>query len=161
MNAQLRKSLEEWFNRKGDCPDPEITDFNEWVERLADRLAGWIKDDKLVTVENLVSALRVQADADPWAKFFAVRARMDGWKTDTCCNVEDGMVYASVWLSRTEKDKTDKRADEIAGEFRKLGYTADIWVDEEEDTDYTVNAVIDFAGFLNAEKEYNNKKGGR
>ena len=151
--ARLRKELKEWFNRKGDCPDPEITDFNEWVERLADRLAGWIKDDKLVTVENLVTALKVQAIGDCNAIRFARKAEKDGWKTDTNCYIEEGIVYASVWLSGDDAKSTEKRADAIAEKFRALGYATDVWIDEEEDTDVTVNACLDFPLYVELTKK--------
>lgn len=153
-SAPLRKELKDWFDRKGCCPDPEITDFKEWVERLADRLAGWIKNDKLVTVENLVTALKVQAIGDANAIRFARKAEKDGWKTDTNCYIEEGIVYASVWLSGNDAKATEKRADAMAEKFRALGYATDVWIDE--DKDVTVNACLDFPLYVEL-----TKKGGR
>lgn len=152
-SARLRKELKDWFNRKGDCPDPEISDFKEWVERLADRLAGWIKDDKLVTVENLVTALKVQAIGDANALRLAKKATRAGYETDTNCYIEEGVVFANVWIASDSFEKTEKRADGIAAEFRKAGYSAELWVDEEDNRACTVNAQIDFKLYV--------KKGGR
>ena len=157
MSAPLRKALEGWFNRKGACPNPEITDFGKWVENLADILGGAIHDDKQVTVDNLVTALKVQAVGDETAIRLARDAEKDGWDSDTNCYVEEGVVYASVWLGGKDDAKaTEKKAAEIGEEFRKMGYAVDVWIDEEDDKEVTVNACIDFPLFVEMQK-----KGGR
>lgn len=155
MSAPLRNGLKEWFKKKGACPDPEVKDFVEWVERRLDYLAGHMGKCR-ITVDSLVTALKVQAVGDVNALALADKAKSEGWKTDTNCYLEEGVVWASVWLSGKEPKETEKRADEIAAEFRKLGYTTDIWVDEEDEGDITVNAAIDFKLYLK-----NEKKGGR
>lgn len=157
MSAPLRKALKEWFNRKGDCPNPEITDFGKWVENLADIQAGEIHDDRQVTVDNLVAALKVDAIGDGNAIRFARDAEKDGWNTDTACYVEEGVVYASVWLSGKDDAKaTEKKADEIGEEFRKIGYAVDVLVDEEDDKEVAVHASIALPLFVEMQK-----KGGR
>ena len=155
-STRLRKELKDWFDHKGYCPNPEITDFEGWVEKLADYLAGGIKEDKNVTVENLVTALKVQAIGDANAIRFARKAEKDGWKTDTDCYIEEGIVYASVWLSGKDAKATEKRADAMAAKFRVLGYATDVWVDEEDDKDVTVNACLDFPLYVKL-----TKKGGK
>ena len=79
-SAPLRKELKDWFDHKGSCPNPEITDFKEWVEKQVDYLAGAIHEDKDVTVENLVTALKVEAMGDVNAIRFSNRAAKEGWQ---------------------------------------------------------------------------------
>ena len=155
MSAPLREALKNWFKKKGACPDPEVKDFVEWVERRLDYLAGHMGKCR-ITVDSLVTALKVQAIGDANALALEEKANRDGWLTDVNCYLEEGVVWASVWLSGKEPKETEKRADGIAAEFRKLGYTTDIWVDEEDEGDITVNAAIDFKLYLK-----NQKKGGR
>ena len=154
MDAQLRKALEEWFARKGACPNPEITDFGKWVENLADNLAGEIRDVRQVTVDNLVTAIKVQAVGDETAIRLAHDAADDGWETDTNCYVEEGFVYASVWLGGKDDAKaTEKKANEIGAEFRKIGYSVTVWTDEETDKEVTVHARIAFPLFVELQKK--------
>lgn len=155
-SAPLRKELKDWFDRKGSCPNPEITDFKEWVENLADSLAGAIHEDKNVTVENLVTALKVEAIGDVNAIRFSNRAAKEGWQTDINCYIEEGVVHADVWLHGNDPKATEKKADAIAAEFRKLGYAAEVWIDEEDEHDVIVNACLDFPLYVELVK-----KGGR
>ena len=152
-SAPLRKELKDWFDRKGSCPNPEITDFKEWVENLADSLAGAIHEDKHVTVENLVTALKVEAIGDVNAIRFSNRAAKEGWQTDINCYLEEGVVHADVWLHGNDPKATEKKADAIAAEFRKLGYAAEVWVDEEDEHDVIVNACLDFPLYVELTKK--------
>ena len=155
-SATLNKALREWFNRKGACPDPEIKEFRAWVERRADELAADIRDDSLVNAENLFIALQVQAMGDFNALRFARLAARDSFNTDTNCYVEEGMVHANVWLEHPNAKCAEKRAEAIAEEFRKLGYSPEVWVDELDETNVTVYACLDFPLYLELVK-----KGGR
>lgn len=155
MSAPLRNGLKEWFKKKGACPDPEVKDFVEWVERRLDYLAGHMGECR-ITVDSLVTALKVQAVGDVNALALAEEAKREGWETDTNCYVEEGVVWASVWLSGKDAKATEKRADAMAAKFRDLGYATDVWVDEEDDKDVTVNACLDFPLYVKL-----TKKGGR
>ena len=152
-SAPLRKGLKYWFNH---TYFPNSVDFKEWVEKLADELVGAIHEDKHVTVENLVTALKVQAMGDANAIRFSNRAAKEGWQTDINSYLEEGVVYAAVWLHGNDPKATEKKADAIAAKFRKLGYSASVWVDEEDDHDVTVNACLDFPLYVELVK-----KGGR
>ena len=153
MDAPLRKALEEWFSRKGSCPNPEITDFGKWVGNLADILADEIHDVEQVTVDNLVTAIKVHAVGDETAIRLARDAEKEGWKSATNCYVEEGFVYASVWLGGKEDAKaTEKKADEIGAEFRRVGYDVTVWTDEETDKEVTVHARIAFPLFVKLQK---------
>lgn len=155
MSAPLRNGLKEWFKKKGACPDPEVKDFVEWVERRLDYLAGHMGECR-ITVDSLVTALKVQAVGDVNALALAEEAKREGWKTDTNCYLEEGVVWASVWLSGKDAKATEKRADAMAAKFRDLGYATDVWIDEEDDKDVTVNACLDFPLYVKL-----TKKGGR
>ena len=152
----LLRKLKEWFAKKGSCPDPEVKDLPEWVERRIDYLSGHMGKCRK-TVDSLLVALKVQAGGDFYANLFSVYAELAGWTTDINCYVEEGRVYASVWLSgKDDAKKTENLADAMAMEFRKLGYDAEIWIDEEDEHDVTVHASIDFPAYYKLVK-----KGGR
>ena len=155
-SATLSKALREWFNRKGACPDPEVKEFREWVERRADQLAADIRDDKIVNADNLFIALQVQAIGDSNAIRFAAEAARDGFNADTNCYVEEGMVHANVWLEHKLAACAKARAEKVAEEFRKMGYSSEVWVDELDDTNVTVYACLDFPLYVELAK-----KGGR
>ena len=140
----LRSALEDWYKKKGCCPFPEETSFIRWVERLADYVAGHFHDEGLVTEKNIVEGLKVQAIGDKLALRLAKKAARAGYETDTNCYIEEGVVFANVWIASDSFEKSEKRADGIAAEFRKAGYSAELWVDEEDDRACTVNAQIDF-----------------
>lgn len=152
----LRESLKDWFNHKGNCPFYDIPDFGDWVERMLDFMEGMIHDDGLVTGDNLVAALRVQSMGDPIALKCVRQLEKKNVQTDINCYVEEGMVYASVWVKHMVIDYVNELAEEVAGKFREKGYSVDVWTDEEDSSEVTVNAVIDFEKFVKLQK-----KGGR
>ena len=149
----LRAALKEWFAHKGSCPDPEILNFEDWVGRRIDDMADAIHDDSLVNVANLLAALKVQAIGDGLAIAEARKAEKKGFLTDTNCYVEEVIVYASVWLKGKRLAETDNMAELIAQKFRAQGYATDIWIDEEDDTEVTVNAYIDFPLYVESLKK--------
>ena len=143
----LRRSLKDWFDHKGRCPFPAIHDFGVWVELMLDFMGDMIHNDGLETADNYVAALRVQSMGDPLALKCARQLEKKGVQTDIDCYVEEGMVYASVWLKHRVIDHVNKLAEEVAGKFREKGYSVDVWTDEEDSSEVTVNAVIDFDKF--------------
>ena len=149
----LRSALEDWYKHKGSCPFPEEKSFLRWIERLADHVAGQFHDEGLVTEKNIVEGLKVQAIGDKLALRLAKKAARAGYETDTNCYIEEGVVFANVWIASDSFEKSEKRADGIAAEFRKAGYSAELWVDEEDNRACTVNAQIDFKLYV--------KKGGQ
>lgn len=149
----LRAALKEWFAHKGSCPDPEILNFEDWVGRRIEDMADAIHDDALVNVANLLAALKVQAIGDSNAIRFAAKAARDGFCSDTNCYVEEGVVYADVWIRHKQAICAKERAEKIAEEFRQMGYATDIWVDEEDEHDVTVNACLDFPLYVELQKK--------
>lgn len=146
-DEKLAKALKQWFHHKGQLsPNERYLSFSEWVYGMCEYMAGCIGEDE--TVEHLVEALRVNAIGVPLAGNLSLVANVDGFVTDTNCYVEDNIVYAGVWISNKTAEENKKRADEMAEVFRKNGYAVDVWVDEVDDTEVTVNAQIDFPVYL-------------
>lgn len=152
----LRESLKDWFNHKGRCPFNETPLFSDWVDKMLDMMRGEIGNDRLATADNLAAALRVQSIGDPLALKCASQLEKKNIQTDIDCYVEEGKVFASVWIKHMVLDYVNEKAEEVAGKFREKGYSVDMWVDEEDASEITVNAVIDFDKYVG-----NQKKGGR
>lgn len=147
----LAKSLKEWFDRKVNLPTSERElKFDEWVDKQLEYIAGCIGENE--TVEHLVEALRVNAIGDPIAVTTEKNAEASGFVTATNCYVEDNIVYAGVWVTGKKAEENKKEAEAIAAVFRKAGYSAEVWVDEVDDTEVTVDAHIDFPIFLKMQK---------
>ena len=152
----IRESLKDWFNHKGNCPFNEPPRFGDWVAKMLDFMEDMIHEDRLVTADNLAAALRVQSIGDPLALKCAGMLERKNVQTDTNCYVEEGMVYASVWIKHMIVDYANELAEEVAGKFREKGYYVELWHDMEDSSEVTVNAVIDFEKFVKLQK-----KGGR
>lgn len=146
----LKVALRRWFNNKGSCPNNEITDFDKWVEKLCDDMAGCIEDSD--SHMSIAKALKVNAVGDELALFMANTAQADGFNTDVNSYVEENVVFSSVWVSGKTAAQNKMQAEEIAKMFNKAGYSAEVWVDDVDDTDVTVNAQIDFPIFLKMQK---------
>lgn len=141
----LRIALEDWFSMKGSCPDPEITNFNEWVEKQCNDIAKNIsRAAAFLTPEQIVVALKVNAVGDELALYLEKGIAKKGFNSDINCYVEEGIVYASIWLKGGRFVSTTKESAKVAAAFRKAGYAAEVWVDEEDDREVTVNAQLDF-----------------
>lgn len=148
----LAKSLKEWFDRKGNLPTSERgMKFDEWLDKQLEFMAGCIGENE--TVEHLVEALRVNAAGDNKAVSMERNAKASGFGTDICCYVEDNIVYAGVWVTGKTAEENKKEAETMAETFRKAGYSAELWVDEVDDTEVTVNAWMDFPLYLETIKK--------
>ena len=96
---------------------------------------------------EIVEALCVNAIGDPVAIHEGSKLADAGFQTDTNCYVEDAVVYSSLWLVGPSADNAYDMAKAIAETFKSHGYATDIYVDEEDDTQVTVNASVDFDFF--------------
>lgn len=152
----LRESLKDWFNHKGSCPFNDTPLFSDWVDKMLDMMRGEIGNDRLATADNLAAALRVQSIGDPLALKCASQLEKNNVQTDTDCYVEDGKVYASVWIKNMVVDYVNELADKVRSTFRNKGYLASICIDDEDPSEVTVCAVMDVARFFDLQK-----KGGR
>ena len=125
---------------------------------LADAAAGAdyikIRSDARFN-ERDVKALEVQTVGVPLADREAERARRGKCRADTCCYVEEGNVYASVWV-RWRKKAARVMADLIAVPFREAGYDVEVLGGDDE-TEATCLAFMPFPVYLELQK----KKGGR
>ena len=146
----LEVALRRWFSNKGSCPNNEITDFDKWVEKLCDDMAGNIENGD--SHMSIAKALKVNAVGDELALYTAHIAQADGFNTDVNCYVEENVVFSNVWVSGKTAAQNKMQAEEIAKIFTKAGYSAEVWVDEVDDTDVTVNAQIDFPIFLKMQR---------
>lgn len=143
-------SLAEWFRNKGElAPNERDMTFWAWVYNRLYKMAGCIgKEPSEIKVTELVEALRVNSMGVALATECANVALNDGFKSHICCYVENGMVYASVYIGGKTSKEDEKRAIEIAAEFSEKGYATDVCIDEEDETDVTMNASIDFQTYL-------------
>ena len=154
-SGTLRKALQDWFWREGR-PYPEIMGFYTWLDKELGFLATMIAHATKVTVDNLVAGLKVNAIGDPLAVKCSAALEKKNIQTDINCYVEEGKVYSSVWIKHMVLDYVNEKAEEVAGKFREKGYSVNMWVDEEDASEITVNACIDFDKYVE-----NQKKGGR
>ena len=151
-----RESLKDWFNHKGKCPFNDTPLFSKWVDKMLEMMRGEIGNDSLVTADNLAAALRVQAMGDPIALECARDLDKKKVQNDIDCYVEEGMVYASVWIKHMVVDYVNELADKVRSRFRNKGYLASFYIDNEDSSEVTVCAVMDVAKFFKSQK-----KGGR
>ena len=152
----LRESLKDWFDHKGRCPFNEVKDFGDWLDLMLDMMRGEIGNSRLATADNLFAALRVQSMGDPLALKCAAALDKKHIQNDIDCYVEEGKVYASVWLKHMVVDYVKELAEVVAAKFRDGGYSVDWFYNDEDSSEATVCAVKDVAKFFKAQK-----KGGR
>lgn len=152
----LRESLKDWFNHKGSCPFNDTPLFSDWVDKMLEMMREEIGNSRLETAENLFEALKVQSMGDPLALKCARQLEKKKVQTDTDCYVEEGKVYASVWIKHMVVDYVNELADKVRSKFRDKGYLASICIEDEDSSEATVCAVIDVAKFFKLQK-----KGGR
>lgn len=143
----LLVSLKEWHAHKGNvAPGTEDYNFDDWLVVMLGEMSDRVGVDypEFPTSEQLVHALRVNSIGD----FVAVRAseiaKRDHLESDINCYVEDGIVYSSIWLKSGEASRTKAYADKLAEKLRRLGYSAEGCIDEEDSREVTVNAQLDF-----------------
>lgn len=149
---KLKAALREWFGRKKGRPDPEVFNFEDWVcLRLRD-MAREIQDEWIASVPGfLVKALEVQTVGVPLADREAECARRGKCRAETCCYVEEGNVYASVWV-RGRKKAARVMADLIAVPFREAGYDVEVLGGDDE-TEATCLAFMPFPAYLELQKK--------
>ena len=149
IDEVLNRTLREWHRKQGTLPlDWQGKPFVEWVDCLighvAKQIATWcdatrpIPDDK-----DVLCALKVNAIGDELALSEEKTARKS-FQTDINCYVEEGVVYSSIWMKGVDPKAVSEEADRIAERMRLAGYSAETWIDEEDEHEVTVNAQIDF-----------------
>lgn len=157
-DKELLVELRSWYfhDRRGWLRDDCRTrSFDEWlsglVEHMSRQLCASISDRK---PSEIVNALRINAVGDVNALREARLAKRAGFNTDTNCYIEDGVVNANVFVEGADFEKVSRRAKLIKDRFVKMGYSAEVWIDEEENSCQTVNAQIDLAIYLRMARKF-------
>lgn len=149
IDEVLNRALREWHSKQGSLPlDWQGKPFIEWVDCLighvAKQIATWCDATRPLPDDNdILCALRVNAIGDVFALYEEKTARKS-FQTDINCYVEEGIVYSSIWLKGVDSNAVSEEADRIAGRMNSAGYSAETWIDEEDEHEVTVNAQIDF-----------------
>lgn len=147
----LDNALNDWWHHQGEMPTAwRGKPFGVWLIDLLNELSTTIDEvfHGEQTAANIVDVLRIHAIGDPLAIRMSAEAEQDGFGTDTNCYVEDGCVDANVYLHHEDPEKAKARAKQVRDAFTAAGYSAEVWVDETDDHDVTVNALLDFKSFL-------------
>lgn len=151
QDTSLYTALHDWWRHHGTLPTAlSGKPFGVWLIDLLNELSTTIDGvfHGEQTAENIVDVLRIHAIGDPLAIRLAAESEQDGFGTDTNCYVEDGCVDANVYLHHDDPEKAKARATQVCTAFTAAGYSAEVWVNEEDDHDVTVNAQLDFKSFL-------------
>ena len=150
----LKDALHQWYKRRGRIPpDGQGVSFRRWLEDIADHLAGCIHSPVEPTPGELVEALKINAVGDRLAiRLSNEFARDRGVDTDINCYVEEGVVDSGVWIRGEDPEEVRMIAQDIRDRFVKEGYAAEVWTDEDDDLEATVNAQIDFTEYIRKEK---------
>lgn len=147
----LDKALHDWWHHQGTLPTAlRGKQFGVWLIDMLNDLSTTIDEvfHGEQTAENIVDVLRIHAIGDPLAIRLAAESEPDGFMTDTNSYVEDGYVNAKVYLHHADPKKAKARAEQVYAAFTAAGYSAEVWVDEVDANDVTVNAQLDFKSFL-------------
>ena len=145
----LNREIRWWHRRQGNLPLADRRKpFIEWldwtIEYLSYQIDRWYDvPTELPPAEDIVCALRVNAEGDFLALYLQKKAK-SCCLTDVNCYVEEGVVYSNLWLRSDYADLTYDKAREIAEQFMKVGYSAEVIVEDEDNREATVCAQIDF-----------------
>lgn len=145
----LNRNIRWWHRRQGGMPlAGRGKPFIEWLdwtlEYLSYQIDMWYNVPKEIPpAEDIVCALRVNAEGDFLALYQEKKAK-NCCLTDVNCYVEEGVVYSNIWLRSDYADLTYDKAREIAEQFRNVGYSAEVLVEDEDNREATVCAQIDF-----------------
>ena len=147
-NTALQAALRDWHRHKGQLNAADRDKpFDKWLRDLLFYLSDQVKEVDPAP-DKLVAALKINAIGEDLALLWAYEMSQNGLQTDINCYVEEGVVFSNLWLCDSEKVAVKMYAEEVAGKFREAGYSAEVWVDEEDEREVTVNAQIDFSAYL-------------
>lgn len=148
-DESLHRALRAWHRKDTRRMSPSrYVPFDEWLDNMIEYMSGQIAGlyDGKPPAEDIVCALRVNAEGDFLATYQADDAKR-ACQTDATCYVEDGIVYANVWLRSDDEEVVSYKAKEIARRFKNAGYLAEACVDEEDAREATVHAETDFPAY--------------
>lgn len=142
-DAALMTMLHEWYVRDLGIPGAGRLPFNGWIRERLDCMAGSLGLLN-VSAEDMSDALRIYATGDVLAVAESIDAKEHGFKSNANCYVEEGVVFSSVWLRGVYVNATIDRAEDAKKRFMSVGYSAEVYVHENNSPEATVNAHIDF-----------------
>ena len=146
-DSALQSSLREWHMHKGTFSSVASDYcFDDWVYwmlgEMSDRVG--VNYPEFPTPDALAAALRIHAAGDFVVVKAAEIAEQAGFMIDVDCHVNDGIVFSSIWMKGRDAESTKKHADDLADKLERLGYSAEVLVDDEDDHEVFVNAQLDF-----------------
>lgn len=153
---ELLKGLREWHAYDMTLPSAKGNEkeFDEWLDMqlrysstVIDGLFGGEQKPK-----DIVDVLRVDTLGDPLAR--RISNELKGhYGTSSNGYVEDGRVFASVWISGGNADEVRAEADKVEKAFKDSGYSTERFLDPEFDADVTIYGNIPFREYQKQRKE--------
>jgi len=141
-DAAFMTTLHECYLRDRGIVGSARLPFDGWIRERLDCMAGKLGSLK-VSAEDMSAALRINATGDVLAVAEEIDARDHGFNSGVSCYVEEGVVFSSLWLRGFDVKATMDRAKDAEKRFRSVGYSAEVYVDENDPHEVTVNAQID------------------
>lgn len=139
--------LHEWF-RQPNCPYPEIGGYDEWLDRMLDRVAGDISEDK--SAEMMFAALMVDTLGLPEAYEVAECAvESETQRAEAIESYAQGSrAVAEIWAMGRDRNELDDLAGRIRENMEGQGYRTVITYDDECDNEAVVTASMGLAAYL-------------
>ena len=151
-NEDLKKSLEYMFEEKNKkLPEGWGSDFDNWLDFMVRDVAENIPEP--VTPERIFTAMQIQAIGEHFAIVAAdtLIEKPNIHRVEINCYVADGVVNSSVRIEGESHEDVLNCSEWVKELFHKNGYDAELFEDEEEQNEITVNARIDFDIYVNME----------
>lgn len=151
-DEDLTKSLKEFHRRKGNLPTADRgKTFVKWLDGMIQHIADMIPAP--ATPDRIYEGMKVQSIGDAVAlKVEDLLVSKKGVRqTDTNCYVEEGGIHSAIWINGEDAVAANNWAEFASGYLTAKGYAVDLWVDEEDASEVTVNASIDFDIYVKGE----------
>lgn len=151
-DESLHRALRAWYLKDSKIKNAasEMT-FHEWlcnaIEHASNQIKKWYTGPTYFPPsEDVACALRVNAEGDFLALY--QENSLKGCLHDVNCYVEEGCVCSNVWMRCQYRDEAWDSSNEMANSFRRLGYSAEVLIDEADHKEATVCALIDFPEYM-------------
>ncbi len=151
---ELLQGLKEWHAYDMTLPSAKDNqqEFDDWLDMQLNYSSTVIDGlfEGRQKPKDIVDVLRVDTLGDPLARRLSIELK-GHYGTSSNAYVEDGRVFASVWISGNDAKETRAEADKVEKVFKDAGYSTERWLDDEFEADVTIYGNIPF-------KEYQKKK---
>lgn len=138
-DGELMAALRGWWSDNAKGHSRYAEPFDDWLDSIIVYIEGQIGGEA-ASPADVAKALKIQAMGDKVAVAAAKVAERDGFEHDINCYVEEGVVYANVWIRGDDAEKVLQEAEGIAVGFRCNGYAVELWKEDLKDGECTVNA---------------------